>query len=218
MLNTAPQPSSTLVVPAEDSARYLAQAGINIRYALEALDNGEVAAGNSTDYEPVTAAGTLRWIYSTGTLRRLMVTEEGWKLGNPNNRPTVSSPDERFWLGIVGGNQDTGKADTHVQPKAHRAKGRATEEAVNQTALFTLPRPDNQASVLGSVPPPGGWFLLYFRDETGIRAEISLPNPDFRDGQFGTWKVRCILPYRGFDSDLKTINDIGGGDVEFRIA
>lgn len=215
-----PNHQEPFVVPANDAVAYLAQMGIDVSRVHDALSAGEVAAGNTRRSAPVTAAGSRRWFSTTEEFRDYLSTENAWDLSDPNNRPLATSPDERYTLGIVGGNEATGNPDPAVAPKAHRKKGRATEEAVNQPTLFELERPSkNPLSLVAAVtPPPGGWFLLYYRAEDEIRCEVSLPAPDFQDGQFGSWLVRVILHAIPITATTNKITDIGGGDIDFLIA
>lgn len=50
-------------------------------------------------------------------------------------------------------------------------------------------------------------------------SEIPLPYPEFDEGQFQRWQCRIILPAIDKSAiDRSEIPDIGGGDVEFKIA
>ncbi|MFW0169199.1 hypothetical protein [Rothia sp. P4278] len=214
---------STVIISAEDAADFLAKMDISIVDINAGLEAGEQAAGNTGIDAPATAAGTRRWFDTTEVIRRELRTKGPWKIENPKNRPLVVHLGGDYRMGILGGDANTGIPDPDVVPKANRKKGVATKESVNanQEALFYLNKPaDNTLhEVIGSLPPAGHWFLLYYRDEEEIRCEISLPSPSFEDGQFQSWQCRVILPPIDKTAvDRNKIPDIGGGDVEFQIA
>ncbi|ORC15721.1 hypothetical protein A7979_05860 [Rothia nasimurium] len=216
-------PKPTVIIEPSEAPEYLAKIGIDIADIQEGLEAGEQAAGNTRSSAPVTAAGTRRWFDTTEVIRDHLSTKNGWKLDNPKGRPLSIHPAGKHILGILGGDANTGILDPDVVPKANRKKGPATGESVkaNQPALFDLDGPSDETvrEAVAGVPSEGHWFLLYYRDVEEIRCEISLPYPEFDGGQFQRWQYRVILPAIDKSAiDRSRIPDIGGGDVEFKIA
>lgn len=216
-------PKPTVIIEPSEAPEFLAKFGIDIADIQEGLEAGEQAAGNTRSSAPVTAAGSRRWFDTTEVIRDHLMTKSGWKLANPKGRPLSIHPSGKHILGILGGDANTGILDPDVVPKANRKKGPATGESVNanQPALFYLDGPSDEIvrEAVAGVPSEGHWFLLYYRDEEEIRCEISLPYPEFDEGQFQRWQYRVILPAIDKSAiDRSKIPDIGGGDVEFQIA
>lgn len=218
-------PKPTVVIAPTEAPEFLAKIGIEVADILEGLEAGEQAAGNTRSSAPVTAAGSRRWFDTVELIRDHLKVKSGWRIENPKGRPQSIHPTGKYTLGILGGDINTGVQDPDVVPKANRKKGPATGEAVqanqNQEALFYLNKPsaETTSAVLKGYPAEGHWFLLYYRDEEEIRCEISLPYPDFTEGQFQSWQYRVILPAIDKSAiDRSKILDIGGGDVEFQIA
>lgn len=217
--------SPTIIITPSEAPGFLAKIGIDITDIQEGLEAGEQAAGNTRLSAPVTAAGTRRWFDTVEVIRGHLNEKSDWRNENPKGRPQSIHPTGRYTLGILGGDMNTGNPDPDVTPKANRKKGPATGEVVRanqmQEVLFYLNKPSDETTreILKGSPAEGHWFLLYYRDEEEIRCEISLPYPEFVDGQFQRWQCRVILP--AIDKrakDNRTVLDIGGGDVEFEIA
>jgi hypothetical protein len=208
-----------LVVGPDAAAEYLRQMDVEIADVFDAIEAGEIAAGNITTHHPVTGAGLSRWIHVVGRLRE-QLSRRGWRDDNPRNRPVSNHPQLLYGLSTVGGTEATGIADHPSGPLAARRKGIATAEAVTGTIplikVETLRR-QQPANVDAAAPPPGNWFLLYYRADGEIRLEISLPL-GFYDGQFTGWQVRVILPNWGLpEPTLQNPLDVGGQDVDFQV-
>lgn len=219
----APEHRPTIIIQPGDASDFLAKIGIDIADIHEGLEVGEQAAQNTGLSAPVTAAGTRRWFDTTEVIREHLKTKSDWKITDPQGRPLSVHPSGKYTLGILGGDANTGNPDPDIVPKANRKKGPATDASVksNQPALFYLNRPSHEPLELGlgNLPAEGHWFLLYYRDEEEIRCEISLPYPEFDQGQFQRWQCRVILPAIDKTTvDIDKVPDIGGGDVEFQIA
>ncbi|QNV39743.1 hypothetical protein IDM48_10380 [Rothia amarae] len=221
MPTSLPYSEGAHIVQPNQAAEYLALMGIDIADIHESLAAGETASANTRTSAPVTAAGSRRWFDTTEVLRDHLRTKHNWNLTDPQNRPLASHPIKKYTLGIIGGNEDTGNPDVLAKPRANRAKGKATEQAVNSgdPVLFVLNAPEDQkATSVTNTPPEGDWFLLYYRAENELRCEVSLPYPNFKDGQFGDWQVRVLLQPIPFDTAIENIRDIGGGEIDFKIA
>ncbi|MDO4887644.1 MAG: hypothetical protein Q3979_02895 [Actinomycetaceae bacterium] len=207
----------TIIIKERDTKAYLDEMGIDVMSLESALEAGEQAAANTTSYAPKTGAGMRRWITTVETARTLL-SEEGWKPDDKANRPTAKSPDSRWTLAFVGGDEYVGNPDGNAVPKAARPKGPATAEAVG--VQLSLDIPPQKSHLTGSsadhdMPPEGEWVFLYYRAEEEIRSEVSFPS-GFDDGQFTGWRVRVLLPPIPL-ADATAVPDVGGGDVEFKV-
>ncbi|OQZ94323.1 hypothetical protein BST10_18800 [Mycolicibacter algericus DSM 45454] len=193
---------------------------IDIADVRQAIEAGEIAAGNKTTHHPVIAAGMSRWIDTVGVLRGRLARGP-WVSSDPRNRPVSNHRELPYGLSTVGATEPTGIADHPSGPRAARRKGIGTAEAVNLTipwiTVETLRQQEPVVDIGG--PPSGNWFLLYYRDTDGVRAEISLPR-GFEGGQFTGWIVRVILPEWQSPDGVKTRKplDVGGQDVDFQVS
>ncbi len=220
-VSTSPQANTaTIVIGPDDAAEYLRRMDINIADVHQAIEAGDIAAGNKTKHHPVTAAGMSRWLDTVGVLRSRLALGQ-WVSSDPRNRPVSEHCEQLYGLSTVGATEQTGIADHPSGPRAARRKGIGTAEAVNSTIpLITVETLRRQAPVPdGASPPAGNWFLLYYRDADEVRAEISLPL-GFEGGQFTGWVVRVILPeWRPADgAAARKPLDVGGQDVEFQVS
>jgi hypothetical protein len=220
-VTTSPQANTaTLVIGPDDAAEYLRQMDIDIADVRQAIEAGDIAAGNKTKHHPVIAAGMSRWLDTVGLLRARLARGQ-WVSSDPRNRPVSDHRELPYGLSTVGATEQTGIADHPSGPCAARRKGIGTAEAVGTTmpwiTVETLRRQD-PAAVTGA-PPAGNWFLLYYRDADGVRTEISLPR-GFEGGQFTGWVVRVILPeWRPADgAATRKPLDVGGQDVDFQVS
>lgn len=221
MFISLPYSEGPHIIQPSQAAQYLALMGIDIADIQKSLNAGEVAEANTRASAPITAPGSRRWFDTVEVLRDCLRTYHNWNLSNPQNRPLATHPTRKYTLAIIGGNEDTGDPDVRAKPRANRTKGKATERAVNNDIpLFTLTESEVDKKNTSSIqfPPEGDWFLLYYRAENELRCEVSLPYPNFKDGQFGDWQVRVLLQPIPFDTAIETIRDIGGGEIDFKIA
>ncbi|SKZ39464.1 Uncharacterised protein [Mycobacteroides abscessus subsp. massiliense] len=212
-------PGPTTIIGPERAEQYLAQMDIAVADVLQAIEAGDIAAGNITDHHPVTAAGLVRWIQLVGVLRRLFAESRIWHRDNPKNRPITRHLKKRYTLSTVGGTEPTGLIDHPSGPRAARKKGSATREAVTSTLALIEVRKLRNGSPSGDdnlAPPVGNWFLVYYRADNEVRWEISLPS-GFSDGQFTGWRVRVIPGSWAPDEPAARPLDVGGQDVDFEV-
>lgn len=213
---------STTVIGPDDAAAYLERMDIDIADVRHAIEAGDIAAGNKDAHDPVIAAGMSRWLDTVGVLRRRLARGE-WVSSDPRNRPVSDHRALPYGLSTVGATEQTGIADHPSGPRAARRKGIGTAEAVTSTipliSVETLRRQGRVPVGDAAAPPAGNWFLLYYRDSDGVRAEISLPR-GFQGGQFTGWVVRVILPeWRPTEgAAARKPRDVGGQDVEFQVS
>lgn len=220
---TTPFPMPTpIVIDAADAVGYLERMNISLPDLQNSLERGEIAAGNTDDNHPVTAAGYYRWSETNASIRRSHTNSGQWSRRNPSGRPLIESKEANYALIACGGDAATG---TQAMPNVARKKGPAMEAAHRgpvtqmQLNLFVeLPEASEQNDGIPDEdqPPAGEWLLLYHRDKEEMRAEVSLP-AGFNDGFVTGWVVRVILPTTEMKARTKIPTDIGGGDVEFSI-
>ncbi len=207
----------TWVIPPGDAPEFLAQMDLDPAFFRRAVEEGELAARNTDVFQPVTAAGLLRWITTVGSLRYAGVQTNRWSLEDPENRPVLRHVDGRWTLSLVGGSPETGLAEG--VPLAARRKGTATAGAFSNQLTLSFPHsvPGPPAPTDRAHPPEGNWIFLYHRHQGGIRSEISLPL-GFHEGQFTGWRARILLePWEPGEAARELPGDVGGNDVEFRV-
>lgn len=220
---TTPSPMPTpIMIDADDAADYLERMNISLPDLQESLERGEIAAGNTDENHPKTAAGFYRWSETNASIRRSHTSSGQWSRSNPSGRPLIESKEANYALIACGGDAATG---TEAISNVARKKGPATEAAHRgqapqmQLSLFVeLPQASGQDVGIpdANQPPTGEWLLLYYRDKEDLRAEVSLP-AGFNDGFVTGWVVRVILPTTEMKDRATIPTDIGGGDVEFSI-
>ncbi len=220
-MTTSPQASNgPIVIGPDAAAEYLRRMDIDIADVYQAIEAGDISAGNRDSHDSVIAAGMSRWLDTVGVLRRSLARGQ-WVSSDPRNRPVSDHRELPYGLSTVGATEHTGIADHPSGPRAARRKGIATAEAVNTTIpLITVATLRRQTPVVDmAAPPAGNWFLLYHRDTGEVRAEISLPL-GFEGGQFTGWLVRVILPeWRPADgAAARKPRDVGGKDVDFEVS
>ncbi|WP_301122677.1 hypothetical protein [Mycolicibacterium fortuitum] len=194
---------------------------IEVGEVHNAIDAGEIAAGNINSHHPINGAGMSRWIHVVGRLRSQLALRD-WRGEDPRGRPVSNHNTLPYGLAVVGGNEITGIADHPRGPLAARKKGIGTAEAVTGTIpMIPIETLRKQPTLVPeAAPPPGNWFLLYYRSETKVRLEISLPlGFDLDDGQFTGWRIRVILPSWDIsDPTAQKPLDVGGQDVDFQVS
>lgn len=205
------------IIGPEEADGYLARMGIDTAAVRDALGSGELAARNLTPFFPVTAPGFSRWSYTVGTLREELQGTGHWRSEDRSNRPYLRHLTRSYTLSVLGGNTETGSESLTACPNVQKRKGRATEEFVlgGQLAFpeiveYLSDRTDPDA------PPPGTWFLIYYRDDGELRSEISLPE-GIKDGRFTGWRIRVILPVISYKTMMRRPLDAGEHDVEFTV-
>lgn len=214
-----------LIVKPEDAAEFLLGLDIDLESITNALESGELAAQNArTKYHPTTARGLMRWIEMVRALRRSLDEQRNWVPADKSNRPTSYHPERKLTLSIVAGDEFTG--DAKGNPNSIRRLGReaalsADRNLGNGGTLALIPvneLVDTQPVVEKLEPADGNWFLLYYRADDEVRAEVSFPFGS-KEGRVSSWQIRVLLdPYRPEDLGAQELPiDTGGEDVEFDI-
>ncbi|XCB29584.1 hypothetical protein RQN30_10330 [Arcanobacterium hippocoleae] len=205
----------------EEAAKALDNLGIDLQVLVEAIQVAESRSQEITSFYPKTAAGLERWITTVGVTRTGLANmdTESWESEDPTLKPLMRNKERGIILSFAAGTADTGRTDGFPQVKRKQGKvAHALHSQPNeQPAIDGI---DELIRVLGndSENPAHDkvWVLLYHRDESEIRAEVSLP-VGISDGEFSGWKQRIILdPYIPNDVKAKPL-DIGGGDVDFEV-
>ncbi len=180
----------------------------------EALRAGFVGRSSRTANDAPNAAGFYQWNDTLRSLRENMASQ-GWPRNDDGNWPRTLHPIGRLAIAVSTGNQNTGRID--ATPSTSRSKGPRTADAVdvNQQWLPGVPKP--RVDINDAEYPT--WFLLFHREKSELRAEISLPVTMGNDGHVNAWRERIILPTIPLDPDFAVIPEPDfGPDVEITIA
>lgn len=203
------------LTPAADAHLALPNLGLTVDVVHAALDSGEQAASNVTEYHPLLAAGMERWIATVAGLRSRLVQEHEWTCGDLKGSPRVIRPDGQLSIMVVGGTSGTGR-EIGPTPSNKNKRGPSTEDSVdgNQLALpldISIPIAGTSAEEILT------WVLLYYRakDPNETRAELSLPLTVTND-RIVEWKYRIIIPPISHNLPLPPDVD-GDGGVDFPI-
>ncbi|WP_216209610.1 hypothetical protein [Amycolatopsis aidingensis] len=179
----------------------LAELGLKREYLEQAIWSGVRDRRLADEFEPGTAAGLRDWMGRVRELRKVLA-ENGWRPVNPANAPFSRSPDGSVLLGVMLGNQHTGRPGGRLE--STYPKGTAIENltAHNDSDQYSLPEID---ALLGlpdeGHEPAKAWFLVTFHEHdqegrvTRVRYEIAQPAPSRADQKIDNWAARyCLRP------------------------
>ncbi|HEY7488500.1 MAG TPA: hypothetical protein VH912_28920 [Streptosporangiaceae bacterium] len=173
----------------DDVVDQLAGFGLSVDMVHRVLAQAEVDARSCTPNHPVNAEGWFRWANSVRYLRDELVPA-GWAKARQLNFELVVRPGGMTAIAVTAGDEATGGPD--VQPRTLNPKGAMTVAAVvgniGPQTLFEVDEFRRRT-----------WFLLYYRDEAEIRAELSLPDNVSSTGYVDSWSERIIIPPYALD-------------------
>ena len=167
-----------------DVADQLAELGLSVDMVHRVVARADIDARSCTPNHPVNAEGWFRWANSVRYLRDELVPA-GWARARQLNFELVVRPGGMTAIAVTAGDEATGCAG--VPPRTGNPKGAMTVAAVvaniGPQTLFEVDSFRRRT-----------WFLLYFRDESEIRVELSLPDNVSATGYIDSWSERIILP------------------------
>jgi hypothetical protein len=168
----------------DDVVDHLAELGLSVDMVHRVVARAEVDARSCTPNHPVNAEGWFRWANSVCYLREELVPA-GWARARALNFELVVQPGGMVAIAVTAGDEATGCPD--IQPRTGNPKGAMTVAAVvanlGPQTLFDVEEFRRRT-----------WFLLYYRDEGEIRAELSLPDNVSSSGHIDSWSERIIIP------------------------
>ncbi|HZB34088.1 MAG TPA: hypothetical protein VE465_28255 [Streptosporangiaceae bacterium] len=175
-----------------DVADHLAELGLSVDMVHRVLARAEAAARSCTPNHPVNAEGWFRWANSVCYLREEL-SPAGWTRARSLNFELVVQPGGMVAIAVTAGDEATGCPD--VQPRTGNPKGAMTVAAVvanvGPQTLFEVDEFRRRT-----------WFLLYYRDEHEIRAELALPDNVSPGGYIDSWSERIVIPPYPLDGRL----------------
>jgi len=173
---------------------------INIALAAAA------AKADAVDDDPLTAPGTLAYIYGTRATRRTF-RARGWQIDRKGGVESVVNLERG--LKLVFQNADLA-ASEHQEPKAVSDKGTASETAVRLAQGWLFPEMERKEVGLEMAHL---WYLFVSIDGSDIRAELSRPQA-IADKQFAGFHERIFILKRGdLDKLIVGFEDDGTVDV-----
>ncbi len=161
--------------------------GLTQELLHRALIAGESLRDSATIHDPPTRGGFEAWAESVRVLRDELVPL-GWTVDDRENVCRVVAPGGTFAIAVLSGDEHTGSRTTEPTTKYRKGAALTRVVEINQEELF----PE-----IGMVPgsPPSGrrtWFLLRYRTDDDLRAELSLPEL-IDDGRVTRWAARIPL-------------------------
>ena len=164
------------------------------------------ARADSVDDDPLTAPGTLAYIFGTRAVRQTF-RARGWQIDRRDGVESVVNLERG--LKLVFQNADLAAAE-HQPPKAVSEKGSASERAVRLAQRWLFPEMEREEVRREAAHL---WFLFVSDDGSDIRSELSRPRA-IADGQFVGFHERIFILNRG-DLDKLSLgfDDDGPTDV-----
>lgn len=195
-----------------DVGRRLHELGLDESMLRMAIGRGHLARLDCTDNHPRIYPAIAAWAETVCALRENL-SGRGWERRDDNNFPRVINASGDLAIIVATGNELTGL--THALPSTRASKGRHTVEAVvvneAQLNLFAeLDDSDHAANHEIERDDLITYVLLFYRDVTETRCELSLPSEMGADGRITNWRERIILrPIPNDDIEYLIGNDDG---------
>ena len=160
--------------------------GVTKDELMTAVQMAVSARADSVAHDPVTAPGTLSYIYGTRGIRDVFAAK-GWIPDCTFGIESIYDPDTG--TKIIFQNTDSACEDRN--PKAISAKGRASEMAIMLASKYLPGMEECQKLLRGPV-----WYLCVFANGDDVRAELSRPL-SVEGGQFSAFFERIFILNHG---------------------
>jgi hypothetical protein len=176
--------------PGTAGERRLHELGLDVQTIHAALLFADAERATYTEFDAPGAGEYARWSRHVRHLSESLIPRSWFRI-NPDNQPTLVSPNRDHCLVVTSGNGSTGKP--YATPSTRNPKGRSIREAVSENADLALLRPQDADPTLAGLRET--WMLLTFVDLEGrIQSEVSLPTA--MEGEFiSEWQHRILLPF-----------------------
>jgi hypothetical protein len=162
---------------------------------MEVISRGERGRAERTDFDTVTFAGTVAYLYRVRAMREIYCPG-GWSPWLVNGLEAIRSSDKTIGVVTRGGDATVGFPESRLpQPKGEVGDGASV--ALGQMSLFEATWFKSVGLAEGS--NCGLWMLLVNAFSGVIRAELSLATEIDESGRVSDWLERIILP--AFDPD-----------------
>jgi hypothetical protein len=165
----------------------LAQLETSKAEMIEIIRRAVAARNDATDDDPITAPGTLSYIFGVRAVRRTF-RKKGWAIYRAENIEATYNSENG--IKIVFQNAESA-ADPLQLPQAVRQKGPASVRAVDigQGSLFP---PDEDEEERSKAQLATVWIIFVHANGDDIRAELSCPRP-MVDGIFVSFHERIFI-------------------------
>jgi len=157
----------------------------------ELMNVVHVAVGARADavpHDPVTAPGTLSYIYGTRGIRDVFAPK-GWIPDCTEGIESIYDP--KIGTKVIFQNTDTACDVYH--PKAISGKGMASERVIMLATKYLWPEMDEEAQKRLNGPV---WYFCLFANGDDVRAELSRPLA-IKGGQFSEFIERIFILKHG---------------------
>lgn len=199
----------------EQARDRLSSLGLTEEPLLHAAQRWYLRSTEFTPNHPPFGVGISAWTEAVAALRDGLLPI-GWSRSDEKNYSLAVHPDGGMAINVATGDAGTGDPTADVSNRARKGSSTADAISVNQVQLeMDLPVPD--MAHLRSDDGPLTWFLLLYRAENEVRAELSLPLDLSPDGRITRWQERIMLPSLPLDDPGATPEMSAGPDFDIPI-
>tara|TARA_R110002050_G_scaffold24744_1_gene66087 strand:- start:1274 stop:1960 length:687 start_codon:yes stop_codon:yes gene_type:complete len=202
----------------------LEQLGLTKAVFEAAINGGLFYYKRTTDFHPVTTAGSRFWEEVVAELRRALITPKNskWAFKHEKGLSITFLPESGLSIVVTSGNVNTGIMDS-INIRTKNAKGPSTLDYVGRNGDLFFDELDLEVSKVKS-DSHETWVLLYYIDKKKqeVRSELSLPSAIHQvDGKIviDRWEKRIVLPTISFfsmiDSDHHGEKQQFSDDIDF---
>lgn len=199
----------------QDVIHRLVELGLEPEHLLHAVRRWHFTWTTFTPNHPPVGVGIACWTEAVAALRDQLLPL-AWSRSDERNYALVLNPDQSMAINVAAGDAGTGRPEATPSNKAPKGQTTADAISINQQQLeFDFPVPD--VPHIRGEDGPLTWFLLLYRSEREIRAELSLPSAMSPDGRITKWRERIILPSVPLDESSLDLNPPEGADIDIDV-
>lgn len=197
------EPARNFEQPHERDAR-LHALGLSVAPLRTTIERGIAARDTCTAFDPPSFPGYLQWATMHRAIREVLAPLD-WTPDDSRNFSRVVNSAQTIALTVATGDERTGRPGP--QPSTKYPKGSETDLAIaTNVQLSFWPEPGQDVEA-GPRPRRVTWILLVTTDRDEVRAELSCPKAQDKDGRVVEWSDRIFLPTVERDAQTTTRRD-----------
>jgi hypothetical protein len=191
--------------------------GVTKEQLIQVVSAGVSGRNDCTSNHPASMPGTRCWGDATEALRRLFISQEGWRKDDTDNIPSVVNRSRNLKIAVCNTDSNTGIEWGFPQPVRDKGDGALRAGFRNQGVL----RPILDDGLNGTQSEGGSfWYLCIFCGADMVRAELLCPVLN-EDGSFKDYIERIALVGEDEDGGFRALPEIPespDGDAGFEIS